>query len=190
MKRLGSTLLMICVLTALLGLYGCSDDPVTPHEDTELTADDVAHQAGFIVYSMAELLPNVSSKAVPSIQTLAGFGGGYWKDGSHVWTTADEGEFLYWTPEGFSIDIAVYFDITAVAGLANGTGSLESGGLNATFSLTDVDVPAAGQYPDAGTVAVSSGGIAATVTFRGGPNAQVQIGVQTWDVDLTDGTIS
>ena len=186
----GWTLLTTMMLAALLGLVGCSDDPVTPHEDTELTPDDVAHQTGFIIYSMVELLPTMSTKAFPSEQTLAGFAGSYWQDSDpddHVWTDADH--LLSWTPEGFEIAIDVAFDLFEVGGLASGTGRLTANALDASFTLTDVDVPSAGNYPDSGTVLVSSGGIAAMVTFLGGPTAQVQIATQTWTVDLTDGTI-
>ena len=134
MKRMnvtGWTLLMTLLLTALFGTIGCSsDDPVTPHDETELTSEDVAHQAGFLAYSIVNVLPTMANKAMPGLESLTGFYGDFWRDTNpdHVWTEAPD-HVLSWTPEGFNVTIACEFDITSVGGLANGTGTLTAGTL-------------------------------------------------------------
>ncbi len=175
-------------LYAVLGLAGCSsDDPVTPHDEAELTADDVAHQAGFIAYAIVNVLPTMASKAMPGLETIPGFSGDFWADSNpdHVWTDADH--FLTWTPEGFDLTVDCMFDITSTGGLANGDGTLEAGDLVITFDITDVQVVGSG-YPASGQMVVSSGGYSATITFNGA-TATVQIATSSWTIDLSDGTI-
>ena len=190
MKRLqlfGPTLLITLLLTAAFGLVGCSDDPVTPNEETQLTAEDVAHQSGFLAYSIVNVLPTLSSKATPSLETIPGFGGNFWSDSSpdRIWTDADH--MLTWTPEGYGFTLACEFDITAAGGLANGDGTLTAGDLVITFDIENVTVVSNG-YPTAGQIIVSSGGFTATIAFNGG-TATVTVGGNSWTIDLSDGTL-
>jgi hypothetical protein len=190
MKRLkltGWTLLTALMLTAAFGLVGCSDDPVTPNDETQLTAEDVAHQSGFLAYSIVNVLPTLSNKAIPGLETIPGFSGDFWLDSNpdRVFTDADH--MLTWTPVGFNVSVTCEFDITAIAGLANGTGTLTAGDLVIGFVITDVTVVANG-YPTAGQIVVSSSGYTATIAFNGG-TATVTIGGESWTIDLSDGSI-
>lgn len=197
MKRLESyrwALLPAMLLLILGGLIGCSsDDPVTPHEEDEVTAEDVAHQAGYLAYAVSEVLQDFD-KAVPELQTMVTpLSGQYMRDAgagsTRYYTTGDQE--LVWTPEGFDLMVAVVFDITVTDGMpdtADGEGALHAGNLIVTFDLDGVGL-AAGGAPVSGTMLVASGGISATVTFAPG-TATVQIGTQTWTVDMTDGTVS
>ncbi len=192
MKRLqatGWTLLTALMLTALIGLVGCSsDDPATPHDDAQLTAEDVAHQSGFLAYSIVNVLPTMAAKAFPGLETISGFSGDFWLDSNpdHVWTEAPD-HILTWTPAGFDFSVDCEFNITSISGLANGTGTLTAGTLEISFTIVNVTVVGAG-YPASGQVLVSSGTMAATITFNGG-TADVQVGTQTWTIDLSDGTL-
>jgi hypothetical protein len=192
MKRLqliGPTLLIALLLTAAFGLVGCSDDdPVTPNDETQLTAEDVAHQAGFLAYSIVNVLPTLSNKAIPELETIPGFDGDFWLERDpedRVYTDGDH--MLSWSPAGFNITVTCEFDITSIGGLANGDGTLTAGDLVIDFDIEDVTVVANG-YPTAGQIIVSSSGYVATIVFNGG-TATVTIGGNSWTIDLSDGTI-
>jgi len=195
MKRLESRrwLLLPAALLLLGGLSGCSDDdPVTPQDEDQVTAEDVAHQSGYLAYAVSEVLQNFS-KAAPEPQTMVTpLSGSYWKDegaGSTRYYTEGDQE-LVWTPADFEIEIGVTFDITVTDGspdTADGSGNLHAGSLNASFVLDGVGL-AANNAPVSGTMLVSSGGIDALVTFGVG-TATVQIGTQTWTVNMNDGTL-
>ena len=190
MKRLhaiGWTLVTALLLSTVFGMVGCSSDPSTPHDDTQLTAEDVAHQSGFLAYSIVNVLPTMNSKAFPGLETLSGFSGDFWLDTGHVWTDAPD-HVLTWTPSGFDFSVDCEFDITSVAGLANGTGTLTAGTLEIGFTIVDVTVVGSGYHPTSGQVLVSSGAMGATITFNGG-TATVQVGTQSWTIDLSDGTL-
>lgn len=196
MKRLDSRrwLLLPAALLLLGGLAGCSDDdPVTPQDEDQVTAEDVAHQSGYLAYAVSEVLQDFD-KAAPVPQSMnSPLSGSYWKDesaGSTRYYTEGDQE-LVWTPADFEIEIGVTFDITVTDGspdTADGSGNLHAGSLNASFELDGVGL-AASNAPVSGTMLVSSGGIDAIVTFGVG-TATVQIGTQTWTVDMSDGTVS
>ncbi|MCB1150593.1 hypothetical protein KDK88_03555 [bacterium] len=197
MKRLDSyrwLLLPATLLVLLFGLSGCSsDDPVTPHDGDDVTAEDVAHQAGYLAYAIGQVLQDFDKAAPEQRQMTSPLSGFYMRDAGTGTTRyyTEGGQVLIWTPEDFDIEIGVVFDITVTDGspdLANGTGFLQSGSLLVSFELNDVGLAATGA-PVSGITTVSSGGYQAIVTFGVG-SATVQIGTQSWTVDMTDGTVS
>jgi len=187
------SLLAILLSIAMFGLAGCSsDDPVSPNEEIELTAEDVAHQSGLITYAMAEVLQNFT-KAETTVQMFTPLTGFYQRndDGADVryYTLADQE--LIWTPAAFGEEIAITFDVTLSGGTpkaANGSGALHAGTLAITFDLDEVQLDV-NHAPVAGTIIVSSGRFAASITFGVG-TATVQIGTETWTIDMTDGSVS
>lgn len=195
MKRLDSRrwLLLPAALLLLGGLAGCSDDdPVTPQDQDQVTAEDVAHQSGYLAYAVGQVLQDFD-KAVPEQRTMVSpLTGTYWRDataGSTRYYTEGDQE-LVWTPADFEIEIGVTFDITVTDGspdTADGNGNLHAGSLNASFEIDGVGL-AASNAPVSGTMLVSSGGIDAIVTFGVG-TATVQIGTQTWTVNMNNGTL-
>jgi len=197
MKRLDSyrwLLLPAALLILLSGLSGCSsDDPVTPHDEDDVTTEDVAHQAGYLAYAIGQVLQDFD-KAAPTEQHMTSpLSGYYWRDagtGSTRYYTEGDQE-LVWTPADFDVQIGVVFDITVTGGApdtADGSGALQAGSLNVTFTMSGVGLTAGGA-PVSGSALVASGGYEAIVAFAAG-SASVQIGIQTWTIDMSDGTIS
>ena len=133
-------------------------------------------------------------KAAPEQRQMTSPLSGFYMRDAGTGTTryyTEGGQVLVWTPEDFDIEIGVVFDITVTDGspdLANGTGFLQSGSLLVSFELNDVGLAATGA-PVSGITTVSSGGYQAIVTFGVG-TATVQIGTQSWTIDMTDGTVS
>ncbi len=188
-RSAGRLLAAILLAAFAVAPLGCgNDDPVTPHDELNWTADDVAVQVGYLTYAMVRVLPELHSKASPETDSLGPpFTGLFWKDSNpdRVWTTATE--HLFWSPDDYEgVTFDVFFDISAMNSLADGTGSLVVDPLTIAFELEDVEIVAQG-YPEEGQMVVDTSGWLATVTFTSA-GAVVTIGDRAWDIDMDDGT--
>jgi hypothetical protein len=135
-------LLLFLLPIMMLSLAGCSsEDPVTPNEELELTAADVASQAGFITYAMANVLQDFSKTSV--VNMYGPLYGSYMRDATgadtHYYTEGDQD--LHWTPAGFSTTVSVTFEVSLTGGTpkaADGFGDFHAGTLAVRFELNNV----------------------------------------------------
>ena len=143
MKRLDTIpILLALAAIGIFALGGCSsDDGVTPDENPEFTAEDVANQAALVTLGMAQILQDMTNKSDPVIVNVSmGYVyGSYWDDGDNnrVWT--DSANKLYvdinGLPHDLVMDTPVTFDITDTEGLANGFGSLDFATFDVVFTI-------------------------------------------------------
>jgi len=81
-------------------------------------------------------------------------------------------------------------DQGAGTAVVNGSGSLDVGDYAATWSVTDLAVSRAADYPQSGTFTFTNEGITGTVTFDGDNTATVEVGALSWTVNLGTGSIT
>jgi len=197
MKRL-NTILMLLALAAIsiFAFGGCSsDDGVTPHDDSQMSAEDSAHQAGYVTMAMARVLQEMTTKADFVVRNIDRdhVYGSYRDDGDadRVWT--EGGNILYVDFDGLPHDTMddspVNFDINdATPGLANGSGNVDFPPM-VTFTIINV-VLDSGNFPVGGQVLVDTTGHTATVTFFAGHTAQVEVDGEVWDIDMDTGDLT
>ncbi len=197
MKRLDTIpILLALAAIGIFALGGCSsDDGVTPDENPEFTAEDVANQAALVTLGMAQILQDMTNKSDPVIVNVSmGYVyGSYWDDGDNnrVWT--DSANKLYvdinGLPHDLVMDTPVTFDITDTEGLANGFGSLDFATFDVVFTIVSVALDQ-GNFPTGGQILVDSSGWVATIEFFGGHTATVTIGENAWDVNMDTGELT
>lgn len=191
-----SPILLLLVLGAfcLYAVSGCSDDDgVTPNEELEITAEDAAQQAAFVAVSLMEVLDDLSSKdaALESVDEDCVYGS-YWREDLHVWTEGTHVVTVDFDCDGTADDEnngIVTFDITKTGDQANGSGGMDLGSVDLSFTLTAVELYPS-NYPAGGTILVDTSGYTATITFYADHTADVTVGSRTWAIDLSDGGIT
>ena len=191
-----SPILLLLVLGAfcLYTMSGCSDDDgVTPNEEPEITAEDAAQQAAFVAVSLMEVLDDLSSKAaVLQYVDEDCVYGSYWREALRVWTEGDHVVTVDFDCDGTADDEnngIVTFDITKTGDLANGSGGMDLGSVSLSFTLSAVELDP-GYYPVDGSIIVDTSGFTATIAFYADHTADVTVGTQTWNIDLSDGSIT
>ncbi|MBU0741288.1 hypothetical protein KKG45_11675 [bacterium] len=196
MKRFNAILMLLALSAiAIFALGGCSDDAVTPHDNPEITAEDAAYQGAAVTVAMVQVLEELSDKAVASERFVAEdyVYGSFWEDSDPDRVYTDSEHFLTvdfdGPPQDDDSNAEVTFDVTAATGLANGTGALDIGGVDITFTVNDVLLDT-GNYPVGGQMIVSTSGHTATIEFFPGHTATVTVGAEVWNIDLDDGDIT
>lgn len=212
------TLLAVLALGAVV--VGCDSDSTAPQDEVPaLTQSGAAQQAAVVAMAVASAAPEIvtfdgTSKQMYSY-TFTGAQGitgtvnlEYWTGGSGgTSATFETGDYAHlWTPNAAGItgttgaggSITLTFDIEATVVQASSTativvgstGTFVSGDYSGTFGFNDVVVTAAA-YPSSGTVVFTSGGHVITITYNGSGTATLSVsGVDTWTVDLDDGTLT
>ena len=197
MKRL-NTIMMLLALAAIsiFALGGCSsDDGVTPHDNSQMTAADAAHQAGFVTVAMANVLQEIAAKDDPVERNIDRdhVYGSYLDDGSEYRVFTDGTHMLYvdfdGLPHDMSEDSPVEFNISdATPGFANGSGSVDFPP-EVTFTIVNVELDA-GNFPVGGQVLVDTTGHTATITFFPTHTAVVMVDGTSWAVDMVTGELT
>jgi len=198
MKRT-NTILMLLALAAIsvFAIGGCSsDDGVTPNEEPQVTVEDSAFQAGFVTAAMAQVLQEMSAKAVPVVRHINQdhVYGSYLDDGDTDRVYTDGGANILYVdfdgaPHVLGEDAPVQFDINdATPGFANGSGNVDFPP-EVTFTIVNVALDA-GNFPIGGQMLVDTTGHTATVTFFAGHTAEVEVEGDIWDVNMDTGEIT
>ncbi len=200
-------------------LSGCDSDTTAPNDPLPALQDeDVARQAGYMAMALSEIAPlalEYGSKAdesdgnysytfslgnpiqgvvllhfelagVPSGYDVADNAAAFTAPGAPLVITAIEGGVPWLLAIGLESDI----DQGAGAAVVDGAGTLTIGSYVAAWTLTALAVDDDGGWPASGGMSFTNEGITATVAFDGDVTATVEIGPNSWSVNLDNGTLT
>ena len=212
------TLMLLMILLAMGWLLGgCSSDETAANDPLpEPTEEDVASQTAYMAVGLVEMAPvalNFAGKAdaIDGNYSYVFSGGDIdgavllhfeqagepcaWNVADYAMASTEAGAPLSFTIFDGGVPWAVGFslesDIDQGAGTAvvNGSGTLTAQGFSATWTVEDLEVSRAADYPQTGTLTFSDGSITGTLTFNGNDTATVTVGSLSWTVDLGDGSL-
>ncbi len=210
-------MLPMLLLGGLLMLAGCSDDPVAPQDEIpDLTADDVAHQAGFVAAAAGVVGPLVidfdgktdkdsyshtfDSDVTGTVHMDYFLGGAAgtpvpWNEADYAHLYTADGEWLTVAlgvggTVTLTFDIGADLDRDADTATINGGGTFATGPHSATFTFNDLVVAKGSSYPSSGSLTFTGGGHTATVTFDGSSFAHLSVaGGDDYSVNLQTGEV-